>query len=136
MTAPATPSDAAARAAGRLIAERDAVAEATIAGLYAERPALADRYGATGRAKCLQDMHYTLDHLIPAVELEHPAMFATYAGWLARLLRARSVAVRDVADALRHMDAAVRARLAADEAAAVAAVLDAGRAAVAAEEAR
>ncbi len=80
-------------------------------------------------------MHYTLDHLIPAVELEHPPMFAAYAGWLARLLRARAVAVRDVADALAHMDAAVRARLTPDEAAAVVHVLDAGRAAVAAEAA-
>ena len=124
----------AARAAERLLAEKGTIAEATIARLYAERPELAGRYGPVGREKCLQDMHYTLDHLIPAVDLEHPAMFATYAGWLARLLLARNVDVRDVADALRHMDAAVRAHLAADEAAAVAAILDAGRAAVAAEE--
>ena len=133
MTAPATP---AARAAERLLRDKDAIAEATIAALYAERPGLAERYGPIGREKCLQDMHYTLDHLIPAVDLEHAEMFVAYAGWLARLLRARNVAVRDVADALRHMDATVRARLAPDEAAAVATILDAGRAAVTAEEGR
>lgn len=130
----AAPSAPAARAAERLLRDRTAIADATIAALYAERPELADRYGPVGREKCLQDMHYTLDHLIPAVDLEHPAMFVTYAGWLARLLLARNVAVRDVADALRHMDGVVRARLAPDEAAVVAAILDAGRAAVATEQ--
>ncbi len=133
MTAPAA---APVRAAERLLRDRAAIADATIEALYAERPELAERYGPIGREKCLQDMHYTLDHLIPAVDLEHPAMFETYAGWLARLLLARNVAVRDVADALRHMDAVVRTRLAPDEAAAVATILDAGRAAVAAEAGR
>jgi hypothetical protein len=117
---------AGSQAADRLLAGKEALAGAVIEALYAERPGLVARYGPVGREKCLQDMHYTLEHLIPAVELDRPAMFADYTVWLGRLLRARSVATEDVLRSLELMEDVVRARLPADEAAVVGPILRAG----------
>jgi len=84
------------------------------------------RYGAVGRERCLEDIRYTIDHLIPAVDLAQPSMFATYVGWLDDLLRARNVSTREVIRSLELIEQAVRNELAPDEANVVASCLRAG----------
>ena len=78
-------------AALRLSVERDAIARAVTDRLYEERPELMERYGARGRARCLEDLGHTIDHLVPAVELDVEALFTRYVRWLDELLRARKV---------------------------------------------
>ena len=121
------------RAAGRLIAEKDAMASEVTRLLYEERPELAVRYGPVGRERCLEDIRYTIDHLIPAVDLGQPALFVTYVTWLDDLLRARNVHTRDVIRSLELLEHVARARLAADEAEAVAGSIHAGLASLPAE---
>jgi hypothetical protein len=87
---------AASRGAALLMRDRDALALAVTTALYAESPRLLEKHGERGREKCLQDMRYNIDHLIPAVDLADGAMFARYVEWLDGLLRARNVATRDV----------------------------------------
>ena len=111
------------RAAARLVAQKTLLAHAVTDALYAERPELLERYGETGRARCLEDLHYTLEHLIPAVDLGEPELFATYVRWLDALLRARGVPTREVVRCLELVEAEARARFAPDEAEAVADVL-------------
>jgi hypothetical protein len=91
-----------------------------------DMPELMDRYGAVGRERCLEDIRYTIDHLIPAVDFAQPSMFASYVGWLAELLRARNVSTREVFRSLEIMEQAVRNELAADEADVVASCIRAG----------
>lgn len=117
-------------AAERLMAERDALAQAITDQLYAEMPGLLERYGAEGRARCLEDLGFNLDHLAPAVELEAPEMFARYVRWLVELLEARGVGREEVARSLRLTDRLVAARFTADEAEAVSVCVRAGLAAV------
>lgn len=107
------------------------LAAAVTDALYAARPELSERYGVEGRRKCLQDMHYNLEHLAPSVELQRPDLFADYARWLDDLLRARGVPTDDVIDCLRLTLDAVTARFPADEAAPIVASLNAGLAALA-----
>jgi hypothetical protein len=128
-----TPGSAAGRAAARLLAEKSVIAHAVTETLYAERPYLMERYGANGRARTLEDMHFNVEHLIPAVDLGEPELFATYVRWLDALLRARNVPTREVVRCLELMEAEARARFAADEAEAVADVLRVGLAALPAE---
>jgi hypothetical protein len=123
----------ASAAAARLLERKSELAGAVTAALYAERPALEARYGAVGRARCLEDLHYTLEHLIPAVELEQPAMFADYVRWLDGLLRARNVDTADVVRSLELTGQVVAAALSADEAAAVRPALQAGLAVLGAD---
>jgi len=111
---------AGARAAQQLIQEKDTFARAITDALYAERPALREKYGAAGREKCLQDIHYTIEHLIPALDLGHPAMFAEYVRWLDALLRARQVDTTEVVRSLELTERVARERMSADAAAAVA----------------
>jgi hypothetical protein len=124
---PVTPS---ARAAARLLDDKGALARAITDAMYEERPGLAERYGARGRARCLEDLHFTLEHLIPAVDLGEPALFVSYARWLDGLLRSRSVDADDVRFSLATTARLVGERLPADEAQAVVAVVQAGLAAL------
>ena len=104
------------RAAGQLLAEKELLAESVTRALYEEMPELTSRYGPVGREKCLQDLRFTIEHLIPAVDLGQPEMFATYVQWLDDLLRARNVATREVVRSLELTERLVRERFAADEA--------------------
>jgi hypothetical protein len=124
------------RAAARLLDDREALARAITDRLYAERPALAAKYGAAGREKCLQDLRYTIEHLTPAVDLGEPALFAGYVRWLDELLRARNVDTEEVALSLRLTEAVLRERLAADEADAVVPAIRAGLEALSADGGR
>ena len=123
--APGAP-DAGLRAARLLLIDREALAREVTDALYAESPELLERHGERGREKCLQDMRYNIEHLIPAVELADASMFARYVEWLDALLRSRGVATRDVVRCLELLRVAVNVQYAADDAAAIAPIIDAG----------
>jgi hypothetical protein len=114
------------RAAAALLARREELAGAITAALYGERPGLLERYGERGRRKCLEDMRYNLEHLAPAVALGDPSLFARYVVWLRELLQAHGVPARDVRRSLELTGDVVRARLEAEEAAAVERAVGAG----------
>jgi len=114
------------RAAAELLARKASFAQTATDALYAEMPELTDRYGAVGRERCLEDIRYTIDHLIPAVDLAQPSMFATYVAWLDDLLRVRNVSTREVIRSLELIEQTVRSELAPDEANAVASCIRAG----------
>ena len=120
------PVTAEGRAAAELRARKATLAQAATDALYAEMPELTSRYGAIGRERCLEDIRFTIDHLIPAVDLGQPSMFATYVAWLDDLLRARSVSTREVIRSLELIEQGVRNELAPDEANAVASCIRAG----------
>jgi hypothetical protein len=114
------------RAGAALLEQKETIARSVTGLLYAEMPWLHDKYGDRGRDKCLQDMRYNLEHLIPAVELGAPDMFARYAAWCDGVLRARGVPTGELLRSMEIMRADVAARLPADQAEAVAGCLDAG----------
>ena len=120
------PVTAEGRAAAELLARKASLAQTATDALYADMPELTDRYGAVGRERCLEDIRYTIDHLIPAVDLAQPSMFATYVGWLDDLLRARNVSTGEVIRSLELIEQAVRNALAPDEANVVASCIRAG----------
>lgn len=117
---------AAERAAAALLEQKETIARSVTGLLYAEMPWLQDKYGDRGREKCLQDMRYNLEHLIPAVELGAPDMFARYAAWADGVLRARGVPTGELARSMEIMRADVGARLPDDQGEAVAGCIDAG----------
>jgi MerR family transcriptional regulator, light-induced transcriptional regulator len=116
------------RCAARLIAEKEGLALAIADALYRERPDLTAKYGEAGRAKCVQDMRYNVEHLAPAVALEDPSMFAGYARWLASLLTARGIPVGEIERSIALTKAEIGSRFPADEAAAALPALDAAMA--------
>ena len=116
-----------AQAASTALLERkEELAHAVTEALYRERPELLERWGAEGRAHCLQDMRYNLEHLAPAVALGEPALFERYVGWLRDMLGARGIPARDVADSLRLTRTVALERMPAAQAALIARALDAG----------
>ena len=113
-----------------LLEHKEAVARAITKGLYQQRPELLQRYGESGRAKCLQDMRYNLEHLVPALALDRPAMFADYIGWVDGLLRARNVPTDDLRASLVLLQQEAERVLPADLHARLRACIDAGLAAL------
>jgi hypothetical protein len=107
--------DAGTRASEALLTRREDFASAITDALYADEPALLERYGAGGLAKCREDMRYTIEHLAPAVALHEPQMFVRYVTWLVDLLRARAIPADDVRATLAATKRVLAARFPADE---------------------
>jgi hypothetical protein len=118
------------RAAERLMFDKESIARAVTKRMFEEYPDILEKHGERGRQKCLQDMHYNIEHLIPAVDLEKPELFADYARWLDVMLGARGVCARDVRRCLEMIADETRTRFDADEAAVVDEMIRAGVAAV------
>jgi hypothetical protein len=118
-----TPGEAASEA---LLKRKEELAYAITEALYGEMPELTSKYGAPGRAKCLQDMRYNLEHLAPAVALGEPVLFAHYAAWLRDMLAARGIPVGEVRRSFELTREVVGDRFGRAEALAVAASIDAG----------
>ena len=121
-----TSDSVAARSAALLMRDREMLAQEVTAALYAESPDLLERHGERGRGKCLQDMVYNVEHLIPAVDLADGAMFARYVEWLDGLLRARNVATRDVIRCLELLRDRCVERYPAAESAVIADIIETG----------
>jgi len=117
--------------AGRvLMRDTDQLALAVTDRLFRESPELFDKYGQRGYEKCLQDMRYNVQHLVPAVDMADPSMFTRYIEWLDELLRARNVPTRETLRCLELLRNEVFTRYKRAEVDAINAVLDAGIAVV------
>ncbi len=119
-------SGVATRASDSILGRKEELARAITDALYAGDPALLERFGEAGHAKCLQDMHYSLEHLAPAVALNDPALFSRYVRWLENLLSARGIGSQDVRRSLEATLGVLQQRLRPDEAACVLPCLQAG----------
>lgn len=119
-----------------ILDRKEALAREITQALYDHEPGLLERHGERGRAKCLQDMRYNLEHLAPAVGLDDPALFARYVTWLDQLLRVRGVATDDVRRSIEMTARVISARLPAEQAMAVLPSLDAGISALCGTEPR
>jgi MerR family transcriptional regulator, light-induced transcriptional regulator len=67
------------------------------------RPALGQRYGKQGMARCLEDARYHLRYLSEAVGAREPALFVHYVTWAKTMLLARSIPVEDLVANLEVM---------------------------------
>lgn len=81
--------------------QQDALADELVTRQFAARPELAQRYGPTGRAKCLQDAHYHLSYLADAMTVGEEALFASYIAWAKVMLGRRGIPADDLS---RHLD--------------------------------
>jgi hypothetical protein len=117
--------------AERLLRDKETIARAVTASMYDAYPELLEKYGERGREKCLQDMHYNIEHLIPAVDLEDASLFAAYTKWLDGMLGARGVPTRDVRRCLELLADDTDARYGAPEASLIHDVIAAGLAVLA-----
>lgn len=114
------------RASDSILARKGELAREITNAIYADDPALLERFGEAGRAKCLQDMHYCLEHLAPAIAMDDPSLFARYVTWLEGLLAARGVGSQDVRRSLEATRAVLDERLDPDESAGALRCLRAG----------
>lgn len=118
--------EAGSHAAQLLIRDRESLARAVTDALYEEAGERLSRHGPNGRVRCLEDMHFNVEHLVPAVDLGDPDLFVRYVQWLHGLLQARGVDTRDVTRCLELLQDEVTRRYAAADAQPITTILDAG----------
>lgn len=99
-------------AGAALDAARQAIAADLVAAQFSQQPQLESRYGAQGRAKCLQDAEYHLSYLAQAVAADEPILFAEYLRWSRSMLHSRGIGADDLASHLRAMRDMLRRHLA------------------------
>jgi Phycobilisome protein len=116
-------------ASDALLDYKPIIARAITDAMYREKPELLERYGETGRVRCLEDMHFNIEHLAPAVALGEPVLFARYVVWLRDMLAARNVPVDDVRRSLELTNDMVNQHLP-EHAHAIVDVINAGLAAL------
>lgn len=80
---------------------RNELAEIITVRHFELKPELAARYGAAGRAKCLQDAAYHLSYLSEALQNSQPALFSDYVVWAKAMLAGRGIPEKDLIDNLR-----------------------------------
>lgn len=73
----------------------------------ARMPALARRYGAIGRQRCIEDTAFHLNYLAQAVELADDTLFSDYIAWVKVMLAARGVGEVDLIENLQEIRRAV-----------------------------
>ncbi|MDQ3798266.1 MAG: cobalamin-dependent protein [Acidobacteriota bacterium] len=79
---------------------RSAIAEAVTDRHFKLKPELEARYGAAGRAKCLQDALFHLSYLSNALRVSRRLLFAYYVVWVRAMLAARGIPEKDLAEHL------------------------------------
>ena len=102
-----------------------AVALAAVDRHYRKEPGL-ERYGARGRARCLEDAEYHLEFLIASLDAGSIAQFVDYCGWAKILLHSRGIAVSHFSDNLKHLQSVLRRKLSKQNFAVVSEYLQAG----------
>jgi methanogenic corrinoid protein MtbC1 len=107
-------------------AKQSALAEAVTARHYQLKPELETRYGAAGRAKCLQDAAYHLSYLSEALNAAQPSLFADYVVWARTMLAGRGIPEKDLSDNLIVLRESLAESLAADFASIACQYVDAG----------
>lgn len=122
----APPLEERRRIAEAIRAARGQVADAVTREFFDRHPDWRERYGARGVKLGVEDAEFHLDFLAAAIESGSLAPFEDYAQWTARMLAARGIEPRFVAENLEQIGGALRARLPAARASVVARWIEAG----------
>jgi methanogenic corrinoid protein MtbC1 len=93
-------TSAATESGGLLRQQQTAIAEELVERQFAAHPELAERYGPSGRRKCLEDAGYHLSYLADAMDAGQPLLFASYVGWAKVMLGKRGIPLEDLASYL------------------------------------
>jgi methanogenic corrinoid protein MtbC1 len=97
--------------ASKLAHLRQPVAEAVTEEFFRRHPDWADRYGARGRERGIEDAQYHMDFLGGALLAGEPQAFAEYVRWTRRVLEARGIEARFLRENLEQIGGALAIRL-------------------------
>ncbi|WP_246337780.1 cobalamin-dependent protein [Azospirillum oleiclasticum] len=98
-------------AAAEITGRRDELAQAVVSAQFARRPALRDRYGDAGAAKCAEDLRYHILYLAEAVAADSPRLFSEYAAWVKVLFAGLKIPASDLRDSLEILREVVAERV-------------------------
>lgn len=82
--------------ADRLSARRRELAARVAEQHLAQNPEYLERFGETGRTRCLEDAEFHLQYLSHALRFSTPALFTAYAQWTRQVLEKRNIPWRDL----------------------------------------
>jgi MerR family transcriptional regulator, light-induced transcriptional regulator len=97
--------------------QADLIARRLTDAHYERHPGIAERYGPSGREKCLEDAHYHLRYLIQALAAGEPELFADYVRWARTMLETRGIPASDLRDNILLLETIVEEVLSSTDAA-------------------
>ncbi len=103
------------QAGASVLRDRHHIAALLVEREFGRHPELAQRYGAAGREKSLQDADYHLAYLAQALAVNTPALFVDYVAWAKVMLGQRHVLGADLAFHLECLAEVLRERLPAEQ---------------------
>jgi MerR family transcriptional regulator, light-induced transcriptional regulator len=84
------------RLAERLSAGRHELAVRMAERHLAQNPEWLERFGETGRVRCVEDAEFHLHYLAHAIRFSDPSLFVAYAQWTRQVLEKRNIPWRDL----------------------------------------
>ena len=125
-TRSASPRPRSIRSAAEVISENlQTFASAAVERHYKSDPRL-QRYGARGRARCIEDAEFHLEFLLSALDAGSIGQFVDYCGWAKILLHSRGIDVSYLIDNLQHLGSVLKTKLSKQQFSMVAEYLQAG----------
>lgn len=112
-------------AANPIAERRDELARAVVDIQFARWPDLYDRYGETGREKCVEDLRFHVLYLAEAVAADSPTLFREYVAWAKILFTNLNLPVEELGQCLEILRDVVVARVGGEIADRVTACVDA-----------
>lgn len=76
----------------------DQIVDQVTEKIYEREPALLERFGEQGKAKCREDNHHHMKHLQTAYELNETKVFTDYAIWLNGILTRHGMKTKHLTD--------------------------------------
>ncbi|MCW1927526.1 globin family protein [Bhargavaea beijingensis] len=76
----------------------DEIVDQVTEEIYRLEPALLERFGEQGKAKCREDNHHHMRHLRTAYELDETKVFSDYAVWLDGILTRHGMKTEHLVD--------------------------------------
>ncbi|TYP79699.1 hypothetical protein [Paenibacillus methanolicus] len=89
----------------------DAIIREVTDGIYEAYPELLDKYGESGKRKCIEDNEHHCRYLETSLALKDDKVFTDYALWLNNLLQQRGMSADHVIDNFERIAAAAQGRM-------------------------
>jgi methanogenic corrinoid protein MtbC1 len=96
--------------------QKSELAELIVTEQWRRNPAFTDRYGQSGRSKCIQDVGYNLAYLSQSVAANSEPLFVTYIKWVKTLFEGLKIPTAELSESLGIMAEILASRFPGDEA--------------------
>ncbi|MEP6945796.1 MAG: cobalamin-dependent protein [Acidobacteriota bacterium] len=106
--------------------QKSELATLIVAEQWNRNPSFTDRYGSSGRSRCIQDVGYNLAYLSQSIAADSEPLFLTYIKWVKSLFEGLKIPTIELSESLSITAEILRSKMPGDEGLIPAKFLEAG----------